>query len=170
VTLATEKLPDGSGYELASLVVQQTGNLFISVPLSETCLWLPAVENGVRSLGERALNPLTLAIEAEGILRRCDTASAALEGERGRRSGSSGEIVRAEMARGVAAGAAGGERFGGRANQRFEDRDAAISQAAVVPRRHELAVVEKTREPGLRLVSEDVVWDVRAAGKRWRGL
>jgi PleD family two-component response regulator len=54
LTLATEKLPDGTGYELASLVAQQTGNLFVSVPLSETCLWLPAIENGVRSLIESA--------------------------------------------------------------------------------------------------------------------
>jgi len=46
LTLATEKLPDGTGYELVSLVVQQSGSLFVSVPLSETYLWLPAVKNG----------------------------------------------------------------------------------------------------------------------------
>ena len=48
LTLATEKLPDGTGYDLAWPVAQQSGNLFIAVPLSETCLWLPAVENSVR--------------------------------------------------------------------------------------------------------------------------
>ena len=46
LTLATEKLPDGTGYELVPLVVQQSGSLFVSVPLSETYLWLPAVKNG----------------------------------------------------------------------------------------------------------------------------
>src|ERR1700678_4630029 len=69
LTLATEKLADGTGYELAALIAQQSGNLFISVPLSETCLWLPAVEKGTRSLGQRALNPLTLAKEAGVTLR-----------------------------------------------------------------------------------------------------
>jgi len=170
VTLATEKLPDGTGYELASLIVQQTGNLFISVPLSETCLWLPAVENGVRSLGQRALNPLTLGTEAAGILRTRDIASVVLESERNRRSGSSGEVVRAEVARRVAAGVASSERFGREGNQASEHGKDAISSRTIAARRHELAVVEKTREPGLRLVSEDVVWDLEVPAKRWRGL
>jgi DNA-binding response OmpR family regulator len=79
LTLATEKLPDGTGYELVPLIARQSGTLFVSVPLSETCLWLPAVENGVRSLGQRVLNPGTLAIEASSILRACDAARARLE-------------------------------------------------------------------------------------------
>ena len=97
LTLATEKLPDGIGYELASLVARQAGNLFVAVPLSETCLWLPAVENGVRSLGERALNPLMLKTEAESILRTCDKAAAAPESGRGGHMNSSGEVVRGEI-------------------------------------------------------------------------
>jgi hypothetical protein len=120
LTLATEKLPDGTGYELATLVAQQTGNLFISVPLSETCLWLPAVENGVRSLGERALNPLMLKTEAESILRACDTANTALASQGSRRSASSGEVVRVALATGVAVVAASSERFGRLAHERFE--------------------------------------------------
>jgi hypothetical protein len=91
LTLATERLLDGTGYELEPLVAQQSGNLFISVPLSETGLWLPAVENGVR-----ALNPLMLKTEAEDILRTCDTEIAASDSERSRRRSSSGEVVRAE--------------------------------------------------------------------------
>ena len=51
LTLATEKLADGTGYGLVSAVERQGGNLFISVPLSETCLWLPAVETGQQIAG-----------------------------------------------------------------------------------------------------------------------
>ena len=170
LTLANEKLPDGTGYDLASLVAQQTGNLFIAVPLSETCLWLPAVENGVRSLGERALNPLMLATEAEGILRSSDKANAALESERSRRSGSSGEVVRAAVATGVAEEVASGERFGRQGNQRFEQGEDAISRGAIAPRRHELRFAEKSREHASFAVSGHVVWDSGALGKRWRGL
>ncbi len=165
LTLATEKLPDGTGYELASLVAQQTGNLFISVPLSETCLWLPAVENGMRSMGERALNPLMLKTEAESILRTCDTANAAPESEGRRRGASSGAV-----ATGVAVEAASGERFGRHANQRFEHGADAHSSGAIVPRRRELKFAEKSREHALRLVSEDVVWNSGVLDKRWRGL
>ena len=49
--LAIEKLPDGTGYELASLVARQSSDLFISILLSESCLCLPAVERGVKSPG-----------------------------------------------------------------------------------------------------------------------
>ena len=127
LTLATEKLPDGTGYELASLVAQQTGNLYIAVPLSETCLWLPAVENGVRSLGERALNSLMLKTEAESILRTSDNAIVATESERSRRRSFAGEVVRAEAPRsGAAAQIATAGRFGRQANERFErDEDLA---------------------------------------------
>jgi hypothetical protein len=79
LTLAAEKLLDGTGYELAPLIVRQTGTLFVSVPLSESCLWLPAVENGARSLGQRVLNPHALAIEADFLLRAYDNASERVE-------------------------------------------------------------------------------------------
>jgi hypothetical protein len=69
VILAAENVSDGSGYEVASLVARQSGNLFISVSLSETCLWLPVIEQGARSLGKRAINPWILETEVESILR-----------------------------------------------------------------------------------------------------
>ena len=37
VILAAENVRDGSGYELAPLVARQSGNLFISIALSEVC-------------------------------------------------------------------------------------------------------------------------------------
>jgi hypothetical protein len=170
LTLATEKLPDGTGYELASLVAQQTGNLFVSVPLSETCLWLPAIENGVRSLGDRALNPLILKAEAERILRTCDRANTALESERGRRSGSSCEVVRVDVATGATAGVASDERFARQASERFERGADAISGGANAPHRLEVKFAEKSGEHALRLVSEEVVWNSGVLGKQWRGL
>lgn len=72
VILAAENVRDGSGYELAPLVARQSGNLFISVALSETCLWLPVIERGARSLGKRAVNPSILETEVESILRAFD--------------------------------------------------------------------------------------------------
>lgn len=69
IVLAAERLPDGSGYDLTSLLERQRGTLFISVPLSETCLWLPVVEGGVRALGKRALNPIGLESELWELLR-----------------------------------------------------------------------------------------------------
>ncbi|MGA7852613.1 MAG: hypothetical protein WCA15_04745 [Candidatus Acidiferrales bacterium] len=72
VILAAENVSDGSGYQLAGLVARQSSNLFISVALSETCLWLPVIELGARSLGKRAINPWILETEVESILRAID--------------------------------------------------------------------------------------------------
>jgi hypothetical protein len=69
IVLCAEKLLDGVGYELAGLIERQGGTLFIGVRLSETCLWLPVVENGARSLGQRAMNPAMLESELEELLR-----------------------------------------------------------------------------------------------------
>jgi DNA-binding response OmpR family regulator len=69
VVLSAEKLPDGTGYELASLIGRQAGTLFIGVSLSETCLWLPVVEKGSRTLGRRAMNPTMLEAEMRQLLR-----------------------------------------------------------------------------------------------------
>lgn len=70
VVLAAEKLADGMGYELAPILTRQRGTLYIGVALSETCLWLPVVERGVRSLGDRAMNSGVLETEVAEILRR----------------------------------------------------------------------------------------------------
>jgi hypothetical protein len=69
VVLSAEKLPDGTGYELAPLIGRQAGTLFIGVSLSETCLWLPVVEKGSRTLGRRAMNPTMLEAEVGQLLR-----------------------------------------------------------------------------------------------------
>jgi hypothetical protein len=69
VVLSSEKLPDGTGYELAPLIARQGGSLFVGVTLSETCLWLPVIERGERSLGKRAMNPTMLETEVSEVLR-----------------------------------------------------------------------------------------------------
>jgi hypothetical protein len=93
VILAAENVRDGSGYELAPLVARQGGNLFISVALSETCLWLPVIEQGVGSLGKRAVNPWILETEVEGVLRAFDTDCRVGERDRVSRALSSGPIL-----------------------------------------------------------------------------
>jgi hypothetical protein len=171
LTLATEKLPDGTGYDLASLVAQQTGNLFISVPLSETCLWLPAVENGVRSLGERALNPLMLKTEAENILRTCDTATVAEECERRRRRSLPEEVLRtAAVATGAAAQIAAAERFSRQGKERFEHGEDAVARRAGAADEKVLALASKAQLHSARLLHGSVVRDFVSLGKRWRGL
>jgi hypothetical protein len=79
VVLSAEKLADGMGYELAPILMQQRGTLYVGVALSETRLWLPVVERGVWSLGDRAMNSALLEIEVAEVLGRVQdrTASAA---------------------------------------------------------------------------------------------
>jgi DNA-binding NtrC family response regulator len=66
--LSEENLPDGRGYDLADAVAQQSSTLLVSVALSESCLWLPVIERGDRSLGQRAVTPDMLGFELETIL------------------------------------------------------------------------------------------------------
>jgi DNA-binding response OmpR family regulator len=170
LTLAAEKLPDGTGYELATLVAQQSGNLFISVSLSETCLWLPAVEKGMRSLGERALNPLTLATEAEVILRGCDTAVVRSESERSSGGIAFGQVVRAEaIALRAVAQLTQTERFERQAPERYEHREAAAPKRPVGARRQLLRAASLAVEHPLPLEREDLERVLGAQGKRWRG-
>jgi hypothetical protein len=166
LTLAAEKLPDGTGYELAALIAQQSGNLFIWVPLSETCLWLPAVENGMKSLGQRALNPLTLAKEAEMMLRGCDSATARAESERSGGGTSSGEVVRAEaLPSGAVAQLTETERFGRQVRERYEHQEVAELKRPIAPRQQLLKATNVAAEHPLPLERDAV-----AQGKRWRGL
>jgi hypothetical protein len=170
LTLAEEKLPDGTGYELATLIAQQSGNLFISIPLSETCLWLAAVEQGITSLGQRALNPLTLATEAEIILRGCDTAIVRLESEQSGGGIALGQVDRAEaMALGAVAQLRETERFEPKAPERYEHREAAAPKRPVGARRKLLRAASVAVEHPLPLECEDLEREALAQGKRWRG-
>lgn len=93
LVLATEKLGDGSGYELADSAVAQKSTLMVGLKLSETLLWLPVVEEGERSLGRKALNPMTLEIEIEKLLTGLDQQSEKRAGEKTFHGISSGSVL-----------------------------------------------------------------------------
>lgn len=67
-TLASERLPDGRGYDLARAVARNAGYLFVGVPLTET-LWLPVIERGAVVFGQRALKANVFESEVEMALR-----------------------------------------------------------------------------------------------------
>jgi len=170
LTLATEKLADGTGYELAALIAQQSGNLFISVPLSETCLWLPAVEKGTRSLGQRALNPLTLAKEAGVTLRTCDTAAARPQSARNGSAISPRAVVFAEapLVRAIAQ-VTETARFGRQVRERFEYGEVAELRRPIAARGQMLRAPGVAVEHSLPLERDRLKHAVVAQGKRWRG-
>lgn len=169
LTLATENLPDGTGYELATLIAQQSGSLFVSVPLSETCLWLPAVENGVRSLGQRALNPLMLATEAEFILRACGRTSVCAANDRSNGMVSASEVDGAgALPARAAAERTERKRFGCQARESYEDREHLAPRRPVARRRQVVPETSVAAERPLALGG--VVREVELVNKRWRTL
>lgn len=170
LTLATEKLPHGTGYELAPLIALQSGSLFVPVPLSETGLWLPTVENGVRSLGQRTLNPLMLETEAECILRARDGAGVRAENDRSDDVISSSEVVGAEaLAARASAELTERERFGRQGRERCERRENLAPRRPIASRRQAVPRTSAAAECPLPLAGEGVVREVVAVGKRWRG-
>jgi len=76
IVLAAETMTDGRGYDLTNCVVSHSATLLISIALSETCLWLPVVQDGVRTLGERALNSFALQSEITALLNEKNSGAA----------------------------------------------------------------------------------------------
>jgi hypothetical protein len=70
VILAPEFLVDASGFDLSNEVGSRAASLFVDVSLSEGHLWLPVVERGTRTLGERALYPVEFEQEIGVLLSR----------------------------------------------------------------------------------------------------
>ena len=68
IVLAEETIASGSGYDLTDSVLEQDGTLLVSVALSEASLWLPVVQRGIRTLGDRALNSAMLYLELREAL------------------------------------------------------------------------------------------------------
>jgi hypothetical protein len=178
--LATEKLSDGTGYGLVSVVERQGGNLFICVPLSETCLWLPAVEHGTRSLGQRALNPVMFATEARNILRvpgaGTDRPGTDRRGkEQTYRGFSSDEVALAKNAAANAvAQAADAEPISRSVGERFQQREDAAPKRATPPRRQTTSTATSPVASAVAvhpapLAREEVVRELAGVAKRWRG-
>lgn len=68
IVLAAECLADGEGYDLASSLMRRDGSLFVAVTLSESCLWVPVVEAGTKTLGMCALHPQMLDMVLGGFI------------------------------------------------------------------------------------------------------
>jgi hypothetical protein len=68
VVLAEENIGADSGYDLSNSVLELQGTLLVSVALSEATLWLPVVQCGKRTLGDRALNASVLQTEIRETL------------------------------------------------------------------------------------------------------
>ena len=68
VILAGESIDDGSGYDLTDVVLERGATLLVSVALSEASLWLPVVQRGMITLGDRALNSSKLQLEITQLL------------------------------------------------------------------------------------------------------
>jgi hypothetical protein len=77
LVLCSESLPEGRGYDVSDAVARQSGTLLVSIPLSESCLWLAVVERGKYVLGKRALNASMLESEAQTLLGKSDKQSLA---------------------------------------------------------------------------------------------
>jgi hypothetical protein len=72
VKLAAEYLTDGGGFQLARELGTRPASLFVDVSLSEGHLWLPVVERGANTLGERALDSASFEQELSELLSGSD--------------------------------------------------------------------------------------------------
>lgn len=70
LVLAGETIGDGSGYDLTDSVLLRNESLLVSIALSEASLWLPVVQRGVLTLGDRALNSSMLQLEIVQLLSK----------------------------------------------------------------------------------------------------
>jgi len=91
VILAAEYLVDGSGFHLARELGTRSASLFVDVSLSEGHLWLPVVECGANTLGERALDPASFEQELGELLTGSAASGRASERAPGRASDSAAE-------------------------------------------------------------------------------
>jgi hypothetical protein len=90
VILAAEYLVDGSGFHLAREMGPRPVSLYVDVSLSEGHLWLPVVERGANTLGERALDSASFEQELSELL----SGSAASETAPGRASGRAVDVAK----------------------------------------------------------------------------
>jgi hypothetical protein len=61
IVLSKNQLPDGSGIELIECLAGLPITLFISLPVENNCIWLPAILCGVHCWGTGALRPKAFA-------------------------------------------------------------------------------------------------------------
>src|ERR1700677_4021647 len=121
----------------------------------------------MRSLGQRALNPLTLASEAEMILRGCDT----IVRPESARSGAGIALAQVVPAEALTSEAVAQhtetERFQRQVPERYEHREGAAPKRPIGARRPLLRAASVAVEHPLPLERESLEHELVAQGKRW---
>jgi CheY-like chemotaxis protein len=57
LVLSNAHLPDGTGYRMLINLARLPVSAFLCFPVENSCLWLPALDDGKRCLGSPALRP-----------------------------------------------------------------------------------------------------------------
>jgi len=74
LVLSNTMLPDGTGFGLLEALAGRPVTAFLCLPVENSCLWLPAIDDGKDCLGTPALRPSEFAIALEEMARRLDIA------------------------------------------------------------------------------------------------
>jgi hypothetical protein len=69
LVLSTTYLPHGTGAGLLPALARLRVNAFLSLPVENSCLWLPAINGGKVCLGAPALSPLEFRRTLEELAR-----------------------------------------------------------------------------------------------------
>jgi CheY-like chemotaxis protein len=70
LVLSNTMLPDGTGFGLVEALAGRPVTAFLCLPVENSCLWLPAIDDGKECLGMPALRPSEFAIALEEMSRR----------------------------------------------------------------------------------------------------
>jgi CheY-like chemotaxis protein len=70
LVLSNTHLPDGTGYGLLMSLARFPVSAFLCFPVENSCLWLPALDDGKRCLGLPALRPSEFAKALERMAMR----------------------------------------------------------------------------------------------------
>jgi DNA-binding response OmpR family regulator len=70
VLLSQMRLSDGSGFGLVATLAGLPITAFLSVPLEDSCLWLPAIDRGRDCWGQKMLRPADLTRALEQLAQR----------------------------------------------------------------------------------------------------
>ena len=70
VVLSQLRLPDGSGFGLVATLAGLPVTAFLCVPLEDSCLWVPAIDEGRDCWGREMLRPADFARTLEELAQR----------------------------------------------------------------------------------------------------
>jgi response regulator RpfG family c-di-GMP phosphodiesterase len=77
LVLSHTYLPDGTGSDLLATLAHLPVTAFLCLPVENGCLWLPAIDGGIKCLGLPALRPLEFARTLEEMARGLSTGTQA---------------------------------------------------------------------------------------------